>query len=54
MSMRRNVPHGEADYQAEQGGRSVVVTSKIFAIFEGTSEIQRTLIGRTVAGLDVR
>jgi alkylation response protein AidB-like acyl-CoA dehydrogenase len=24
------------------------------SIFEGTSEIQRTLIGRTVTGLDVR
>jgi alkylation response protein AidB-like acyl-CoA dehydrogenase len=28
--------------------------SKIFTIFEGTSEIQRMLIGRTVTGLDVR
>jgi acyl-CoA dehydrogenase len=28
--------------------------SKIFTIFEGTSEIQRTLVGRTVTGLDVR
>ena len=40
--------------QAEEGGRSVVVPSKIFTIFEGTSEIQRMLIGRTVTGLDVR
>jgi len=30
------------------------MTSKIFTIFEGTSEIQRMLIGRTVTGLDVR
>jgi alkylation response protein AidB-like acyl-CoA dehydrogenase len=30
------------------------VTAKIFTIFEGTSEIQRMLIGRTVTGLDVR
>jgi acyl-CoA dehydrogenase len=30
------------------------VHSKIFTIFEGTSEIQRMLIGRTVTGLDVR
>jgi alkylation response protein AidB-like acyl-CoA dehydrogenase len=29
-------------------------TSKIFTIFEGTSEIQRMLIGRAVTGLDVR
>jgi alkylation response protein AidB-like acyl-CoA dehydrogenase len=29
-------------------------TSKIFTIFEGTSEIQRMLIGRTVTELDVR
>src|SRR5271154_1654881 len=28
--------------------------AKIFTIFEGTSEIQRMLIGRTVTGLDVR
>jgi alkylation response protein AidB-like acyl-CoA dehydrogenase len=27
---------------------------KIFTIFEGTSEIQRMLIGRAVTGLDVR
>jgi alkylation response protein AidB-like acyl-CoA dehydrogenase len=29
-------------------------TARIFTIFEGTSEIQRMLIGRTVTGLDVR
>ena len=28
--------------------------AKIFTIFEGTSEIQRMLIGRAVTGLDVR
>jgi alkylation response protein AidB-like acyl-CoA dehydrogenase len=30
------------------------MSSKIFAIFEGTSEIQRVLIRRTVTGLDGR
>jgi acyl-CoA dehydrogenase len=29
-------------------------TAQIFTIFEGTSEIQRMLIGRAVTGLDVR
>jgi acyl-CoA dehydrogenase len=29
-------------------------TARIFTIFEGTSEIQRMLIGRAVTGLDVR
>jgi len=28
--------------------------AQIFTIFEGTSEIQRMLIGRAVTGLDVR
>jgi acyl-CoA dehydrogenase len=28
--------------------------AKIFTIFEGTSEIQRMLIGRAVTGLDIR
>ena len=32
----------------------LVALAKIFTIFEGTSEIQRVIIGRAVTGLDVR
>jgi alkylation response protein AidB-like acyl-CoA dehydrogenase len=32
----------------------MVTTPDNFTIFEGTSEIQRMLIGRAVTGLDVR
>jgi alkylation response protein AidB-like acyl-CoA dehydrogenase len=38
------------DYPVERWHRD----AKIFTIFEGTSEIQRMLIGRTITGLDVR
>jgi phospholipase C len=34
--------------------RGVRGFAKFFAIFEGTSEIQRMLIGRTITGLHVR
>ena len=34
--------------------RVVIAPAKTFTIFEGTSEIQRMIIGRAVTGLDVR
>jgi alkylation response protein AidB-like acyl-CoA dehydrogenase len=45
--------------QGPIGGRAgmpmtLPMSSKIFTIFEGTSEIQRMIIGRAVTGLDVR
>ena len=49
---------GTPSAEADQGPRgytdALPVTAKIFTIFEGTSEIQRMLIGRAVTGLDVR
>ena len=33
---------------------TLLMHSKIFTIFEGTSEIQRLIIGRALTGLDVR
>ena len=33
---------------------SHITTADNFTIFEGTSEIQRMIIGRAVTGLDVR
>jgi alkylation response protein AidB-like acyl-CoA dehydrogenase len=45
--------------QGPIGGRKHIpmtlpMPARIFTIFEGTSEIQRMLIGRAVTGLDVR
>jgi acyl-CoA dehydrogenase len=42
--------HHTREYPVERWHRD----AKIFTIFEGTSEIQRMLIGRAVTGLDVR
>jgi hypothetical protein len=49
------VPHAHG-YRKPRAGipMTLPMHSKIFTIFEGTSEIQRMLIGRTVTGLDVR
>jgi alkylation response protein AidB-like acyl-CoA dehydrogenase len=33
---------------------SAAPAAKVFTIFEGTAEIHRMLIGRTITGLDVR
>ena len=38
----------------ERVSSSRTATSDNFTIFEGTSEIQRMIIGRAVTGLDVR
>jgi len=57
-------PSSEADWRAEfvltsarPPGRlpaETARTSTSFTIFEGTSEIQRMIIGKAVTGLDVR
>jgi alkylation response protein AidB-like acyl-CoA dehydrogenase len=44
---------GQVSPVAGYAGASALA-AKTFTIFEGTSEIQRMLIGRAVTGLDVR
>jgi hypothetical protein len=47
-------PNAQGDRRPRAGmPLTLPVPSKIFTIFEATSEIQRMLIGRTVTGLDV-
>jgi alkylation response protein AidB-like acyl-CoA dehydrogenase len=53
--LRAALPHPQGPIGGRAGmPMTLPVPSKIFTIFEGTSEIQRMLIGRTVTGLDVR
>ena len=48
-------PHPEGRIGGRAGiPMALPTSSKIFTIFEGTSEIQRMIIGRAVSGLDVR
>ncbi|HET6190771.1 MAG TPA: hypothetical protein VFE59_27695, partial [Trebonia sp.] len=56
---RHRKGHQHPHPQGPIGGRAgmpmtLPMPAKIFTIFEGTSEIQRMLIGRAVTGLDVR
>jgi hypothetical protein len=52
-SMTISQPAGEAE-GLERRRCSSKDTTNNFTIFEGTSEIQRMIIGRAVTGLDVR
>ena len=47
-------PIGRGPIGGRAGIPMTLPIAQIFTIFEGTSEIQRMLIGRTVTGLDVR
>jgi hypothetical protein len=53
---RASVPPNAQGNRRPRAGMPMIlpVPAKIFTIFEGTSEIQRMLIGRTITGLDVR
>jgi alkylation response protein AidB-like acyl-CoA dehydrogenase len=57
--VRHQKGHRYPHPQGPIGGRANIpmtlrMPAKIFTIFEGTSEIQRMIIGRAVTGLDVR
>jgi hypothetical protein len=48
-------PHPRGDRKPGVGmPMTLPMPAKIFTIFEGTSEIQRMLVGRAITGLDVR
>jgi alkylation response protein AidB-like acyl-CoA dehydrogenase len=52
---RAAVPHPQGPIGGRTGmPMTLPMSAKIFTIFEGTSEIQRMLIGRALTGLDVR
>jgi alkylation response protein AidB-like acyl-CoA dehydrogenase len=57
---RRSSRTGRAEFVLTNGGyighlpAEIAYTSTSFTIFEGTSEIQRMIIGRAVTGLNVR
>jgi hypothetical protein len=52
---RQRDPHPQGPIGGRAGmPMTLPVPSKIFTIFEGTSEIRRMLIGRTITGLDFR
>jgi alkylation response protein AidB-like acyl-CoA dehydrogenase len=58
MLRRRNVDGAELVLTSARSSSHLPAetarTSTSFTIFEGTSEIQRVIIGRAVTGLDVR
>jgi alkylation response protein AidB-like acyl-CoA dehydrogenase len=49
-----STPNAHGDRRPRAGiPMTLPMPAKIFTIFEGTSEIQRMIIGRAVTGLDV-